>query len=326
MSKSLDEVWRQMQAQRESEQQRRLAEESAIYEQREKARQEYLQRNRMFERFNPAAASSAAAGSGGKVRTQNAFLAFSFQTGDLYSIGVDGNLEIVAQIFNGLTVLSDCSDDPDFVYYVTYDNELSKVIFGKFNKVNYQRIDIDDTNLNSEINLNPNSLYYAGVGNFIYSAESFVSSPDTQTFYSISIDGQSINGISTFDDDSTLMNIFEYNSQYYSVLFDGFISSLNLIDLNLGGYVAITELVDYFSMNVSTLPENISSNTKVFYVFDVKVKNNEIWTSVIFTDKDDGITPYACIGKINIEDQSIDFVTALPQFEGGITFTNFVVL
>jgi len=104
------------------------------------------------------------------------------------------------------------------------------------------------------------------------------------------------------------------------------ISSLNLIDLNLGGYVAITELVDYFSMNVSTLPENISSNTKVFYVFDVKVKNNEIWTSVIFTDKDDGITPYACIGKINIEDQSIDFVTALPVFGGGITFTNFVVL
>ena len=32
------------------------------------------------------------------------------------------------------------------------------------------------------------------------------------------------------------------------------------------------------------------------------------------------------IGKINIEEQLIDYVIALPEFEGGITFTNFVVL
>ena len=324
MSKSLDEVWRQMQAQRESEQQRRLAEESAIYEQREKARQEYLQRNRMFEKFNPAAASSAAAGSGGKVRTQNAFLAFNFQTGDLYSIGVDGNLEIVAQIFNGLTVLSDCSDDPDFVYYVTYDNELSKVIFGKFNKVNYQRIDIDDTNLNSEINLNPNSLYYAGVGNFIYSAESFGSSPETQDIYSISIDGQTITQLSTFDGDTTVLSsIFEYGGQTFATIFEGAVtSSLNSIDLNSG----LTELVDLFSMNVDTLPDNISSNTKVWLIFDVRVKNGEIWTSMVFFTKDDEV-PYACIGKINFEEASIDFLVDLPTpLSSDILFTNFVVL
>jgi hypothetical protein len=79
-------------------------------------------------------------------------------------------------------------------------------------------------------------------------------------------------------------------------------------------------------MNVDTLPENISSNTKVVFVFDVKVKNDEIWASVVLSDKDD-ITPHAFIGKINIEEQLIDYVTALPDpFEGGITFTNFVVL
>jgi hypothetical protein len=63
--RSLDDVWRQMQAQRAAEQQRRMAEERAIYEQRERARQEYLQRMRMYEAsFNPAAAAAAAAGAG----------------------------------------------------------------------------------------------------------------------------------------------------------------------------------------------------------------------------------------------------------------------
>ena len=328
MSKSLDEVWRQMQQQQAERRRAEMLAEQKRAQIAEQQRREWVERNRLYERaFNPSAASSAAGAGGGSLKVQSKFLAVDVVSYGLYSIDNDGNLTNVAQIFNGITVLSDCFDDPSFVYFVTYDTDLSKVIFGKFNKVNYQRIDIDDTNLNIEIDLNPNSLYYAGEQSFIYSAESFGSYPDTQTFYSISIDGQSINGISTFDEGSILMNIFEYNGQYYSVLLDDVISSLNLIDLNLGGYVAITELVDYFSMNVSTLPENISSNTKVWYVFDVKVKNNEIWTSVIFTDKDDGITPYACIGKINIEEQLIDYVIALPEpLEGGITLTNFVVL
>ncbi len=71
--KSLDDVWRQMQAQRAAEQQRRIAQERAIYEQRERARQEYLQRERQRQiiresSFNPssaAAAASSAAGAGG---------------------------------------------------------------------------------------------------------------------------------------------------------------------------------------------------------------------------------------------------------------------
>jgi hypothetical protein len=82
-------------------------------------------------------------------------------------------------------------------------------------------------------------------------------------------------------------------------------------------------------MNVDTLPENISSNTKVVFVFDVQVENDEIWASVVLSDKDD-ITPHAFIGKINIEEQLIDYVIALPSIsvndEEGITFTNFVVL
>jgi hypothetical protein len=293
----------------------------------EQQRREWVERNRLYERsLNPLAASSAVGSAGGRngySAVQSNFLAFDFESNSLYSIDMNGNLTNVSQIFNGSTVLSDCFDDPNFVYFVTYDTDLSKVIFGKFDKVNYQRIDIDDTNLNNEVDLTPNSLYYAGEQSFIYSAELFSSYPDTQGIYSLSIDGQSINQLSTFDNDSTLMNIFEYNSQYYSTLTDGYTSSLDLIDLNTGS----TDLVDLFSMNVSTLPETISSNTKVWYVFDAQVENDEIWTIVVFTDKDNGAALHACVGKINIEEQLIDFVIALPEpLEGGITFTNCVVL
>jgi hypothetical protein len=324
MGKSLDEIYRQMQQQQAERRRAEMLAEQKRAQIAEQQRRECVERNRLYERaFNPSAASSAAGAGGGSLKVQSKFLAVDVVSYGLYSIDMDGNLTNVAQIFNGATVLSDCFDDPSFVYFVTYDTDLNKVIFGKFNKVNYQRIDIDDTNLNSEINLNPNSLYYAGEQSFIYSAELFIAYPDTQGIYSVSIDGQTVNQLSTFDNDSTLINIFEYNSQYYSVLLYGDISSLNLIDLNTGS----TELVDYFSMNVSTLPENISSNTKVWYVFDAQVENDEIWTIVVFTDKDDGITPHACVGKINIEEQLIDYVIALPEpLEGGITLTNFVVL
>jgi hypothetical protein len=327
MGKSLDEIYRQMQQQQAERRRSEMLAEQKRAQIAEQQRREWVERNRLYERsLNPSAASSAVGSGGGtiKVKVQNKFLAVDVTSYNLYSIDIDGNLTNVAQIFNGATVLSDCFDDPNFIYFVTYDTDLNKVIFGKFNKVNYQRIDIDDTNLNSEINLNPNSLYYAGEQSFIYSAEFFGAYPDTQSIYSISIDGQTISQLSTFDGVySILMSIFEYNSQYYSALTDGYISSLDLIDLNTGS----TELVDYFSMNVSTLPETISSNTKVWYVFDAQVENDEIWTIVGFTDKDNGVTPHACIGKINIEEQLIDYVIALPEpLMGGITFTNFVVL
>ena len=209
MGKSLDEIYRQMQQQQAERRRSEMLVEQKRTQIAEQQRREWVERNRLYERsLNPSAASSAAGAGGGSIKVQSKFLAFDIESSSLYSIDNDGNLTNVAQIFNGITVLSDCFDDPNFVYFVTYDTDLNKVIFGKFNKVNYQRIDIDDTNLNGEIDLTPNSLYYAGEQSFIYSAESFGSYPDIQTFYSISIDGQSINGISTFDDDSVLMNIF----------------------------------------------------------------------------------------------------------------------
>jgi hypothetical protein len=273
-----------------------------------------------------AAASSAAGAAGGRRPTktvQGLFLAFDAFSYNLYSIDESGNSTNVSQIFNGITVLSDCSDDPNFIYFVTFNPDLDKVIFGKFDKLNYQRIDIDDTNLNNETNLRPNSLYYAGGGNFIYSSDFFGEFPDTQDIWSISIDGQTINLLSTFDESSIMANIFDYDNQNYAVLFDEpLFSSLNFIDLNTGS----TELIDYFSMNTETLPDNISSNTKVLYVLDVKIVEDQILGIVIFSDKENALT-YSCVGKINLEETLIDFVNALPSPSfGEILFTSFVVL
>lgn len=63
--KSLNDIWSQMQSQRAAEQQRRIAQEKALYEQRERQRQDYLQKMRMYEKFsniNPAAAAVAGGG------------------------------------------------------------------------------------------------------------------------------------------------------------------------------------------------------------------------------------------------------------------------
>jgi hypothetical protein len=327
MGKSIEEILQKMQAEKQAKKELERQQEYAINEAREKARQDYLLRNKMYEMaFNPTSAASSAAGAGGgrrPIRVQNTFLAFDAFSYNLYSIDESGNSTNVSQIFNGITVLSDCSDDPNFIYFVTFNPDLDKVIFGKFDKLNYQRIDIDDTNLNNETNSIPNSLYYAGGGNFIYSSDFSGEFPDTQDIWSISIDGQTINLLSTFDESSIMSNIFDYDNQNYAVLFDEpLFASLNFIDLNTGS----TELIDYFSMNTETLPDNISSNTKVLYVLDVKIVDNQILGIVIFSDKENALT-YACVGKINLEETLIDFVNALPSPSfGEILFTSFVVL
>lgn len=63
--RSLDDIWRKMQDQRAAEHQRRIEQEKALYEQRERARQEYLQRIKMNEVNSTAPSSSSSAGAGG---------------------------------------------------------------------------------------------------------------------------------------------------------------------------------------------------------------------------------------------------------------------
>jgi hypothetical protein len=64
MSKSIDQVWREMQQRRQVEMQRQILLEKQEQEKRERSRQEYLSKMRMFE-VNTSVASSAAAGAAG---------------------------------------------------------------------------------------------------------------------------------------------------------------------------------------------------------------------------------------------------------------------
>ena len=65
--KSLNQVWKEMQSQRQQQIQRQLSEQRAIEEKAERARKEYVQKMKMFEKtaVAAAAASSAAAGAAG---------------------------------------------------------------------------------------------------------------------------------------------------------------------------------------------------------------------------------------------------------------------
>lgn len=64
MKKSIDEIIREQQARRQAEIERQRAEERALYEQRERQRQEYLNKNRIYESLAAQSAASSAAGGG----------------------------------------------------------------------------------------------------------------------------------------------------------------------------------------------------------------------------------------------------------------------
>lgn len=66
--KSIDDILRQQAAQRQAQMQQQQAKERALYEQRERQRQDYLQRMRMYEALSNISPSAAAAAAGGSKR------------------------------------------------------------------------------------------------------------------------------------------------------------------------------------------------------------------------------------------------------------------
>jgi hypothetical protein len=84
--KSIEDILRQQAAQRQAQIQQQQAQERALYEQRERQRQDYLQRMRMFEALNnisPAAAAAAAGGRGKKPTINGHAELIIFKTSDL---------------------------------------------------------------------------------------------------------------------------------------------------------------------------------------------------------------------------------------------------
>ena len=68
--KSIDDILRQQAAQRQAQIQQQQAQERALNEQRERQRQDYLQRMRMFEALNTISPAAAASAAGGRIATQ----------------------------------------------------------------------------------------------------------------------------------------------------------------------------------------------------------------------------------------------------------------
>ena len=89
--KSIDDILRQQAAQRQAQIQQQQAQERALNEQRERQRQDYLQRMRMFEalsNISPSAAASAAGGSKNKPVINGHAEFILFTTSDLSLIHI----------------------------------------------------------------------------------------------------------------------------------------------------------------------------------------------------------------------------------------------
>ena len=137
--KSLDDIWRQMQTQIAAEQQQRMAQERALYEQRERQRQEYLQRMRVNEfsslNFSPSSAAAAGAGGGRNRQTttsvsEESILYYNFEDGtfsyfiynfetqtltDKKVISLDGNPDVYPVTTGGFFLRSYNEDNSNYL-------------------------------------------------------------------------------------------------------------------------------------------------------------------------------------------------------------------
>lgn len=312
MGKSLEEVMKKMQLEQEQRIQARNAEEQKVAMIAEQQRKQWTERNRMYEKSslsNSAASSAAAgAGAGGNNKATN-FLLFNFNTFEIGILQKDRTIANTAvQPFNGITSIAKCDDDPNFLYFVTMDEP--GLTFGKINKRTLQRTDIDTSNLRGLTNDTPCSLVYKGGGEF-YFVDSFVSNDDDDysEVFIITTEGEA-QSIGEFDHGSQWPQaLFNYNNLWYLSSLEGaFISALYTADMDN----FTQDLVDYFSMKVETLPQGIT-NTKVWYVLDSVVSDGRIFVCVVFTDKDDGATPYQCVGELDMNDQTISYLYGIPN-------------
>lgn len=92
--KSLEEIWRKMDSQRRAQAQIEAQRERELFEKRELARREYLNRIRMFEKLGPITPTSASSAAGGRIprpevptiQSQQSFLYYEWnETGKLFT-------------------------------------------------------------------------------------------------------------------------------------------------------------------------------------------------------------------------------------------------
>ena len=330
MAKSLEEVMKKIQLEHEQRQQTRQAEEQKISMLAEQQRRQWAERNRMFEKSTTTSAASSAAagaGAGGSRSLLTNFIVFEYYSMKLGMVKKDGTVQDTnVQPFDGRTALASCSDDPDFLYFVT--NSDGDVSFGKMNRRTLERIEIT-SNLGTLTDKNPASLVYTGEGVFYY-VDAFMDYDDddyNDTFTITFENGATeavVEQIGQLDHSNVYPEaVFKYGNQWYmSAVESSFVSALYLVDIEN----SLTELVGYYMMDHASLPAGIGPTTKVWYVFDTIVENGKIYGSVIFTDKDNGAYPHACVGEIVLNDLEpenpyIKYLYSLPDPFGETNYT-----
>jgi hypothetical protein len=140
--KSLVQVWRQMQAQRQQQAQRQAAEERAIRERAEQSRKEYEQRM-LLERSVAVSSSSAAgagAGGGGRRQTQTSFISRwnLFGSGSITLPLYDGGIyNFVVEWGDGLSDTITAFDQAEVLHSYAEDGEYTVTITGQCEGFNF---------------------------------------------------------------------------------------------------------------------------------------------------------------------------------------------
>jgi len=169
--KSLDEIWRQIQAQRQAEIQRQQAQERLLNEQRERARQEYLRNMRMYEKVGPTIPTSSAPGSGGgSIRRQNvvtttsdeSILYFNFEDGKfsyfIYNFETDVLTDIKEISLQNYPSIFPVTRGGFFLQSFNNDNSNYDLLFISLNgEIIWQ----DSTSNNSDVDIENFSRYVA---------------------------------------------------------------------------------------------------------------------------------------------------------------------
>lgn len=297
--KSLDQIWQQMQAQRIAEAQRAASQERALYEQRERARQEYLQRMRMFEKIGPntnnTPTSSSSAGGGGLRRNQPIVT-----TGQsvMYYFFNEENKDFSYFIYNFET---DFLTKIKNITIANSPNIIPVTRGGFFIKVN-----------NSE-NSNYDLLYINLSGDVIWQ--------DSSNDYSVDIENFSRYVASYYQKGSSWkLVVFDENSQVKTFLFDNYIQGggYSYDDIWNGGFVVLEYLdnIKYHVINVnngtSTLIKEYSNEDYVYiyqYAYSDKilaVKNSHIF-EVFDANSGQKISEFDVYDSDQIETTSWDF-------------------
>lgn len=175
--RSIDDILRQQAAQRQAQMQQQKAQERAIYEQRERARQDYLQRMRMYEKLsniNPAAAS-AAAGAGGHATKPviNGHAEFVlFKTSDLDNwqyVILDYLAETISDIKDTGIIKSLSTDisiveNTGFIVKFGSSNSTGSILFINDNAEIIKRVDLSVVSLGSRFRLRNYYIAYMSDG------------------------------------------------------------------------------------------------------------------------------------------------------------------